>query len=396
MRTYRTFIFIFFGLLILYIVMEINRPKAIDWTITLSKDDKSPYGAYILYHEIKQLFPAATLQSFREPAYNVANDIEDSNNVYIAISPELDAGTADRDALLQFAANGNYIFASAFDINKKLMDTLGLKTTTSFDVDAKDSTTINFVNPSLKASHNYSFKKLTIDQYFSEINKKDSTTILGINQDSNANFVKVQYGKGAFFIHASPLCFSNYFMLFHNNAEYVSKALSYLPSTTNNIYWDEYYKIGRGGPQTPLRFLLSNVYLRWALRIVLVLMVVFVLFDMKRRQRIIPVIEPLRNTSLDFIQTVSSVYFNQRDNKGIAEKKLQYWLDNIRQRYYLSTQILDDEFIQQLHRKSGVTKEIITDIISYFRQVEAENKISDQGLLVISKSIDSFYQISQS
>jgi hypothetical protein len=375
--------------------MEINRPKPIDWTPTLSKDDKSPYGAYILYNEIRQLFPNASMKSFREPAYNVIDD-EDSNNAYIIISPQIDAGRADLDALLQFVANGNYVFASAFDLNKKLMDSLGLETESAFDINNKDSTSINFVNPVLKANKNYSFKRLTIDQYFSKLNKKDSTTILGVNQNNDPDFVKVQWGNGVFFIHAAPLCFSNYFMLFRNNAEYVSKALSYIPSTIDNIYWDEFYKSGRDEPQTPLRFLLSNEYLRCALRITIILMVVFVLFDMKRRQRIIPVIEPLRNTSLDFIKTVSSVYFNKHYNKGIAEKKFQYWFENIRQRYYLSTQNLDEEFIQQLQRKSGVAKELITGIINYFQQLQNENKLNDETLLKINKSIDSFYQLSQS
>jgi len=38
-----------FGLLfVIYVIAEINRPQAVDWTITLSKDDKNPYGGFIV------------------------------------------------------------------------------------------------------------------------------------------------------------------------------------------------------------------------------------------------------------------------------------------------------------------------------------------------------------
>ena len=89
---------------------------------------------------------------------------------------------------------------------------------------------------------------------------------------------------------------------------------------------------------------------------------------MKRRQRIIPIIEPLRNTTLDFVETVSSVYYSQHDNNSIAKKKIQFWFDHIRQRYYLSTQNTDDKFVEQLQRKSGVSKELIEKILTNIKQ----------------------------
>jgi hypothetical protein len=393
LKSYRPFVIIFSVLLVLYIVVEYNKPKPIDWTVTLSKDDKNPFGAYVLFNELQQLFPNAAVNAFREPPYNVLADTAQKNNAYILLAPELTLQKTDIKRLLKFAENGNAVFVSAYDC-ELLMDTLGLKTKTGFDLKNKDSAKINFVNPLLKAPHDYSFKKLSINEYFSEIKRKDSTIILGSTQKGDPNFVKVVYGEGAFYIAAAPLCFSNYFMLFKDNQKYISNAFSYLPVDVENIYWDEYYKTGREGAQTPLRFLLSNLYLRWALRIVLILLIVFVLFDMKRRQRIIPIVEPLRNTSLDFVKTVSSVYYHQHDNKSIAEKKLQYWLDSIRSRYYLSS-AMDEDFIKQLNKKSGASVELIKTIISYFDLVKESKIISDQSLLQLNKNIDTFYKISQ-
>jgi len=258
----------------------------------------------------------------------------------------------------------------------------------------KDSTSVNFVNPSLRAKENYKFRRSTIDGFFSEV-KKDSTVVLGISQDSMPDFVKVQFGEGFFLLHAAPLCFSNYFMLYKNNCDYLAKAFSYISPTVRTLHWDEYYKTGREGANTPFRFFLSNPFLKWALWLTIIAFVVFVLFEMKRRQRIIPVIEPLRNTTLDFVETVSSVYYGQHDNNSISRKKIQFWLDHIRQRYYLSTQKTDDTFVQQLQRRSGVSKDLIEAILKNIGRAEAQPRVTDDLLAELSNRIDEFYQLSK-
>ncbi len=395
MKTYRTFLLLFISLLTIYVVAELNKPTPRSWNITLSNTDKNPFGAYILYHELNQLFPNASRQSFRIPAYDLLNRFEGKNNVYFLISPGAAVGKADRDALLNFVKQGNFVFLSSLDTGKPLMDTLGLEVRYSGFLPT-DTTGINFTNPRLKAPKNFRFKSQTIDQYFSKLAKKDSTLILGVNQNNDANFVKVNYGNGAFYVHAAPLCFSNYFMLYRNNQKYVAGAISYLPAGINNIFWDEYYKLGRTGPTTPLRMLLSNPFLTWALRLLVVFLVLYVLFEMKRRQRIIPVIEPLRNSSVDFVKTVASLYYNQHDNRNIAEKKIQYWMEYIRQHYYLSAQLPKEDFTQQLAKKSGVSRILIETILSYARLLEESSELSDSLLLQINHAVDSFYQSSQS
>jgi hypothetical protein len=54
------------------------------------------------------------------------------------------------------------------------------------------------------------------------------------------------------------------------------------------------------GASTPLRFFLTNDFLRWALRLSVFGLILYILFEMKRRQRVIPVITPLRNSTVRF------------------------------------------------------------------------------------------------
>jgi hypothetical protein len=266
-----------------------------------------------------------------------------------------------------------------------------LETNRSVVFENKDSTSINFVNPALKAAENYTFLKGTIDQYFSKIDTAKAT-ILSTNNKGKPVFVKVPYGQGAFFVHTAPLCFSNYFMLFRDNASYTAKALSYIPAEVTKIYWDEYNKMGPEGEQTPLRFFLGNEYLRWALRISLIGLLLYVLFEMKRRQRIIPVMTPLKNSTLDFVRTVAGVYFNEKDNKGVADNKITYFLEFVRNRFYLGTQTMDEEFIEQLHRKSGVDKEEVAVLVNQIIAVSEQPNVTDDMLLKLDSNIDNFYK----
>jgi hypothetical protein len=280
-------------------------------------------------------------------------------------------------------------------MSKELSDTLGLKLQPFGNLMSEDSTSINFVNPSLHTKENYTFKRSMIDTYFDELRKKDSTLVLGITKDSMPDFVRVQFGEGYFLVHAAPLCFTNYFMLFRNNHDYISKALSYISPSVETVHWDEYYKTGREGPDTPLRFFLSNNFLTWALWLSITGFLTFIFFEMKRRQRIIPVIEPLRNTTLDFVETVSSVYYSQHDNNSIAKKKIQFWFDHIRQRYYLSSTDPDEAFLQQLQRKSGISRELIDSIVKNIGRAQAQPNVTDDTLKELTKSIDDFYQLSK-
>jgi hypothetical protein len=386
---------IVFGLLlVIYIVAEANKPTPINWKISLSKDDKNPYGGYVLYNQLKDLFPKALLQSYRLPVYNQLNNYSGKGTAYILISGQFSLSGNDFDEMKNYVAQGNYVFASAVNFSKKFTDSLGFKTFSRVSLLKEDSTSVNFVNPSLKNPANFVFKKSTIDEYFSKFDTAKSV-ILGVNNNGQPNFIKIVHGAGAFYVHSAPLCFSNYFMVYGNNAEYTAKALSYVPKDVQKIYWDEYYKLGPGGATTPLRFFLSNEFMRWALRLAILGLLIYVLFEMKRRQRVIPVITPLRNTTLDFIKTVSSVYFNQKDNSSIASKKVNYFLEYVRQRFYLQTQNLDENFIQQLSRKSGVEKGNVDYLVQLVGEVNSGYAVSDKLLLTLNHQIENFYKQAQ-
>jgi len=71
MKDLKIYVFLATALLLVYLVAQYNRPKATDWTVTLSNNDKIPFGTYVLYNRINDILPGATIKNYREPVYNV-------------------------------------------------------------------------------------------------------------------------------------------------------------------------------------------------------------------------------------------------------------------------------------------------------------------------------------
>ncbi len=391
MKGYKRFVIAFGVLLVLYVLAEVNRPKPINWTVTMSKDDKNPFGSFILYKQLPDLFPNASINSYRLPVYDQINNYKDSNTAYLLLDPNLKLSDEDMNELLNYAVIGNHVFVSSFELGKQLEDSLMLHRKMRVTMKKADTSRLGFVNPAFRNEGQYNFSHFAVDGYFSKLDTT-TTIVLGTNQNKEVNFVKIPYGDGAFYIHANPVCFTNYFMLTGPNAGYTATALSYLPSGLKRIYWDEYYKKGRAGNNSPMQFFLSNTFLAWSYWIALVCILVFVLFEMKRKQRIIPVIAPLRNSTLDFVETVGKVYFNSHDNKNIALKKIHFLMEFIRTRFFLPTNHLNAEFMEMLSKKSGVPQAEIKEMMDQVNHLQLNGTVSDRALLQLSTTIDQFYK----
>ena len=88
-------------------------------------------------------------------------------------------------------------------------------------------------------------------------------------------------------------------------------AISWLP-TGRPVWWDEYQKQGRAGEQSLLRVVLAHPALKTAYYLLLLGGLLLALVEARRRQRIIPTLRPLPNTTLLFTRTVADLYRQAR------------------------------------------------------------------------------------
>ncbi len=394
MKGLRRYLIVSAVFLVGYLLAQYYKPRPTNWTPTYLKEDKIPFGNYLLFHEIHDLFPKTELRVTRDPVYNTLRDKKFSNTSYLFIAHKIELDKLDFKELVNFVKEGNNVFIAAFQIGKTLSSTLKLEIGSSFsDFSDEKSTSVNFVNPALRAEHDYAFGKQIVEQYFNKIDTSRAT-ILGQNKDGKPNFIKYSFGKGNIYILPNPRLFTNYSLLNPLSAEYAAKALSYLPTSTKLI-WDEHNTRGNIDDSAVLRVIFRNESLRWAYYLSLIGLIVFVIFEMKRRQRIIPVIEPLKNSSLDFVKVVGKVYYQQRDNSDIAKKKINYFLEHIRSTYNLKTTTIDKELETALNIRSGVQQETIGLLFNTIEAINANQHVDDAMLINLNKLIEKFYKQAQ-
>jgi hypothetical protein len=113
--------------------------------------------------------------------------------------------------------------------------------------------------------------------------------------------------------------------------------------------------------------------------------------EMRRKQRVIPVLSKHKNESLDFVTTIGQLYYSRKDHANLARKMSTYFLEHIRTRLKVSTNRLDESFVQALHAKTGYPVEEIRSIV-YFIQVTDTASVSEGQLNRFYQQLENFYK----
>ncbi|RAU82745.1 DUF4350 domain-containing protein [Pontibacter arcticus] len=382
-RRYITLVVLLFGGLIL---LDYFRPKPVDWTRTFSSKDKIPYGTYALLELLPGIFENAPIQAVQQPIFNQLQDSTLQGN-YIFINQTFNADSLDTDRLLDFVKRGNYVFIAAESFSDNFTDTLRFQTKLLNTTDP-DSTGLYFKNPALQGVYRYPPNNNTIYLLAGDSLKY---TRLGGNKAGKMNFMELPFGRGSFFISTVPLSFSNYALLTIDQSEYAASALSHLPVAP--VLWDQYQSQGMSGGNTSVfSVLLSHEALSWAYYVALLTVILFLLFKSKRTQRIIPIIEPPRNTTLEFVNVIGNLYYNNGNHKDIAEKKITYFLEHLRLHYHVATSEPEEEMRGRVVTKSGAAEELVTRIFNLIESIRRSDSLGEQTLLMLNTYLEDFYE----
>src|SRR5690606_24922932 len=159
------------------------------------------------------------------------------------------------------------------------------------------------------------------------IYNSETTEVLGYTigpeNDTLINLIRVNLGQGHIYIHTNPLAFTNVSLLY-GDYQYTNEILSL--SSHKNFVWLNNNSLKKSQlKEHALQFIFSNPSLKWAWYLTLIALLLFLLINSKRKQKAIPVIEPLKNTTVDFIKTVSNLYLDSKDYNSIISKRLVYF-----------------------------------------------------------------------
>lgn len=372
-----------------------QRPKALDERITLDTKYDKPYDLSVAYNNLPLLFSNATIKTNRKSPDDWYDSDSSANGktIFFLVTRHFNPEESELQSLFDFVKQGNQVFISTPYMNSEATSYFG------FDEDYgsyKDSGTTRFINPPYSSDTTFVNPGLHYTSVFSGVDSLHYA-VLAKNEDGTPALIKVDAGKGSFYFQCNPFLFCNYFLLYRNNINYLEKAASLMPKQHDKIIWDEYYqykreKNSRNDPPSPLHVLFGIAPFRWAFVIGISLLLVYILLGVKLLQRLIPAWEKPKNETLDFTKTIGRLYFAKGDNTNLAKKMATYLLEHIRNKYFISTAVLNDEFITKLTSKSGYSEEMIKEMVGHLVYIQSDHKVSEQQLATIYQSFSTFYK----
>lgn len=358
-KTFKIYAVIFIVVMLILALLEVNKKETTDWRKNFNINEKSPFGLFVFNNEAKDLFKN-NLKRIEQTPYDYYNQYKKGVQNIIVIENDLDKESWKK--ILNQVSNGSDAMIMVSRIPKDISDSIGYY---GADISFAEENVLKLTD------HKYQNDFIKLDKFpsgrgFSYI--KPKVEVLGKTVEKNnldqANFIKTSFGKGTIYVHSEPLFLTNYYLLKPGNIKYAQDIFSYLQDRETVWFVKNDTKVSRFF----MRFVLSNPALKYAWWLLLGGLVLFIFFNAKRKQRIVPVAEPLRNTSVDFVKSIGNLYLQEGDFHDMMAKKAQYFLNKVRIDLLIDTQNLDDEFAKKLHLKTGKTIEMISEAIALIKK----------------------------
>ncbi len=263
---------------------------------------------------------------------------------------------------------------------------------------------VNFNHPNLRKEESFVFQ--TGNRYgtlrkswnhFGEIICPDnySFTPIGTLNDTLVNLVRVEYGDGFIYLHSNPLLFTNYFVVQEEGANYIRDVFSHL-NTGPIVYEDRRYKGdffgGESGSRDynsrsegPFKYLLTQESFRWAIYTLLGLLALYIFFGIRRKQSPIPVQRLPENSSIEYVETISELYYQSKGKEKIAEYLFSQYYDFIRSKYQLMKGDNQEKFLKKLSLKSEVGT-------NHLKQIEEMDSLREHKIEMTQEDLINYYQ----
>jgi hypothetical protein len=379
---------------------------------TYSRTDKNPFGTYVAFRQVNELFYRNDVRVKKVSVDKSFDDnYNDTSSLYICISEQFYLRRTEMVSLLNYVNRGNNVFISARYFDTAFLKEMNVSVTNNAlslnlasSLDMK-KTNVQLSAPPYTDDAAYSYFYLPLKNSFTIIPAAENVKVLGMNETGDPNFVVLFYGKGRVYLHCEPRVFGNYFLLKENNYKYLQHTFSFMPRIPDSVFWDDFYnrryyppkendnaREEESGNKSGLSVLFKYPAMAWAFWLSLLLLLLYILFGSKRRQRIVKPVAATENTSVAFTETVGRLYLQKKDNRNIADKMVMYLLEHIRNQYFLNTNNLNTDFTAMLSRKANVPQEQVERLFTTIGRVQKTDKVDDQLLLSLNGQIENFYK----
>lgn len=378
----------------------------------LIKQKLNKSGLYIIYKLLQKSPNVVSLEEIKNTIDTTLQESEgDLPSVYMLIDNGISMSKKEVQKLKDFVSNGNSAFVSVFEFGEQFSEIFcyGDLTKEMWD----DGVNLNFTHEAFTSDYSYYFQRFQNNyqsyrewSYFVPSNfllgLDNITTISYDTYLENPVYVKIPHGKGYFYLHSIPEVFVNESMFTDDGFNYAQSVMSHLPKghykwhnhknewdIKNDITPEDRNDIVK---ESPIQYILRDINLRYAYLLLLFALLIYIVFKIKRKQKIIPTIEPNENSSLEFVETVSKLYLKQDKHYKFIKHYEQSFIHFIKDKYYISSINIDENYIKSVSVKSDISIEKIEEIFNEFDKAKKSYTYSSDDLIALHKKIEYFYK----
>lgn len=367
--------------IVVLVTLQMSKPEELDWTYTFEYADKGPNGGWIPAHYLEQQFGAKVKQvnTVLWSDSTMAGKHDDQN--YVIITSQFAPDDEARDILLSKVVQGMTLFIASDHLDDSLAELIGVKH--KFMLPESDTL---YVKAQGGLVHHV-MRDLSYADTYEAIDTAAWHPLASI--DSEVVLTTRTYGAGRIILCGTPALLTNQRWIDKSQRAIPISILSSLPSAP--VVWDDYYKPHRQEDATVTKAIGAIPGLSMAFWLLLLMGLMYLIVVGRRRQRAIPIIEPVRNSSLEFVSTVGRLYFRRHDNLNLANKLSRLFKDHVVNKLRLRVDVDEQTLAYNISESSGADITVVSNILRRISHAESLLEFSDQDVIEFHNDIQTFH-----
>ena len=367
-------------------------PKETNWSRTYLSKNKTPFGCFAIYNLMQNAY-SKSFKTNNQTLYNL-NELQNKKASLIIVNDNINFNKNDITSLFEFLNKGNTVFIAVNSFNGAIADTFHLRTDLDYadyfvSIDSlikKDGVKIK-LNASNYKKRTFAYSRIASSAYFTSFDTSRFAVQASMGKDK-ACFISASVGKGRLYLMTMPDVFGNYFIVNHPNRQLAYAMLSRIKN--DELIWDEYYKTYNITSYSFIKFILESDALYTAYLLIIFILILYMIFEGRRRQRAIPVVVDPTNSTLEFVNVVSHVYYNSKNHQSIAAEKIRYFYETVRRKFHVNTNQINEEFLNEVSELSGIEKKLVKQLFTYCEKLKQPVEITENELIELNRQIHNF------
>ena len=193
------------------------------------------------------------------------------------------------------------------------------------------------------------------------------------------------YGKGKLVIVSWPQVFTNYNILEKDGAHLLMRIMSQVGDkhmVRYDLTQSEDYITEQDKSKSPLRVFLDNKSLRWAVYLTLFTILLSLIFTARRRQRVIPVIEPPKNQTLSMVKHIGLMHYRHHDNTSLVLDYYKQFSHEMMKKLLvdINNEIDLGENLSYISKRTGIDADQLSSAIERLKEIHTDFDINDTQL----------------